>query len=72
MDKFDVFKNIIFCIGFFVAVIATLICPFSSAMTAGMVGKLWLAYFAIQFAWAILDGSLAEWVCVMSSLLRRR
>ena len=72
MDKFDVVKNVIFLIGFFVAVIATLICPFSDGMTIGMVGKLWLAYFGIQFAWAILDGSLAEWVIFMSALLRRR
>ena len=72
MDKFDIAKGIVFCIGFFVAVIATLICPFSPAMTAGLVGKLWLAYFGIQIAWAIVDGSLAEWVIVMESLLRRR
>lgn len=72
MDRFDVVKNIIFLTGFFVAVIATLICPFSAAMTIGMVGKLWLTYFGLQLGWAILDGSLAEFVVFMSSLLRRR
>ena len=65
-------KTLVICVGFAVALIATVICPFSSAMTAGLVGKLWLAYFGIQLIWSVLDGSMAEFLAIMSSLLRRR
>ena len=71
MDIFDKVKTLVICVGFAVALIATVICPFSAAMTAALVGKLWLAYICVQAAWAILDGSLAEWICIMMSLLRR-
>lgn len=72
MDIYDKVKSVVTCVWFFVAIIATLICPFSDGMTIGLVGKLWLTYFGIQAAWAILDGSMAEIVCIMSSLFRRR
>ena len=71
MDLADKIKAVVMMVGFFVAFIATIICPFSSAMTIGMVGKLWLAYFGVQAAWAIIDGSMAEFICIMMSLLRR-
>lgn len=71
MDNWDKFKAVVIMVGFFVAVIATVMCPFSAAMTAALVGKLWLTYFGIQFALAVLDGSMAEFVCLMLSLFRR-